>query len=107
MHYLAPDTLEWEDSELGYTDWLSWALTDRLIQFYRDLRWEGWARETASVGGDSGLMVYPPLFCEETAIADRHRGMVPVEELWSLALDFGKQLRDLPAGTMIRFGVIP
>ena len=22
VHYLPPDTLEWEDSELGYTDWL-------------------------------------------------------------------------------------
>lgn len=102
VHYLAPDTLEWEDSEFGYTDWLSWALTDRIGQFYTDSRWDGWAREIAAVGGGSGLMVYPPLFAKGDPIADRHRGVVPVEELWTMAHKFGKELRELPEGAEFR-----
>ena len=107
VHYLAPDTLEWEDSELGYTDWLSWALTDRLLQFYRDFRWEGWAQEVAKLSGDSGLMVYPPLFTEETPNAERQHAPVPVEELWRLALDYGRQFREVPEGSKLRIEVVP
>ena len=105
MHYLAPDTLEWEDSELGYTDWLHWCLTDALQQYYVDYRWDGWAAEIAPLDGRAGLLVYPPLFTKGPPIMERHRGAVPVEELWSLALDFGKQLRDLPEGAQIKFEV--
>jgi hypothetical protein len=107
VHYLAPDTLEWEDSELGYADWLNWALTDRLLQFYRDLRWEGWAQEVGKLSGDSGLLVYPPLCTEETPISERHRAPVSVEELWRLSLDYERQLRDLPAGSKLRIEVGP
>ena len=32
--YLAPDTLEWEDSDLGYTEWFRWLLTGDLQQYY-------------------------------------------------------------------------
>jgi hypothetical protein len=64
--------LKWEDSELGYTDWLQWCLSDRLV--------------------------YPPLFSEKSHIRDRHRGPVSVEELWNLTQLYEGQLRDVPDG---------
>lgn len=93
IHYLAPDTLEWEDLELGYADWLSWCFGDGLADFYRELRWEGWQAEVGCLPSDHGLHVWPPLFSEGASIAERSRRPVSVEELWSLALDVGKQLR--------------
>lgn len=92
VHYFAPDSLEWEDSELGYTDWLNWALSERLHQFYVDHRWQGWEREVTPLRGTTGLVVFPPLFTEKSNIADRKRGPVPVEELWRLMRQYKQQL---------------
>jgi hypothetical protein len=105
IHYLAPDTLEWEDLEFGYTDWLHWCFSDRLVSFYDELRWEGWQAEVRSLTGDRGLHVWPPLFSKGPAIAGRSRKPVPVAELWSLALDFGEQLRGVEDGADVRISV--
>lgn len=107
VHYLAPDTLEWEDSQLGYADWLAWALTERLRQFYEDLRWEGWSQEIATLRGESGLLIYPPLFSEASPVAERKRSPVPMEELWRLGLDFQRQLKGVTPGTRFRIDVVP
>lgn len=107
VHYLAPDTLEWEDSELGYTDWLRWCFTDGLLQYYADYRWDGWAADVTPIGGAAGILVYPPLFAKGPPIKERYRGAVPVAELWSLGLDFAKQLRELPEGAEFEMEVKP
>ncbi len=105
IHYLAPDTLEWEDLEIGYTDWLEWCFSDRLASFYGELRWDGWQAEVRSVSGDRGLHVWPPLFSKGPVIAERSRKPVPVEELWSFALDFAEQLRGVEDGAEFRINV--
>lgn len=107
VHYLAPDSLEWEDSGLGHTDWVSWCLTERLKGFYESLRWPGWAGEIASLPGESGLLVYPPLFAAGPALAARDRKPVPVEELWTLTREFQRQLADVPNGAPVRFVAKP
>ncbi|MBX3250018.1 MAG: DUF2625 family protein [Myxococcales bacterium] len=93
IHYLAPDTLEWEDLKLGYTDWLRWCFGEGLADFYRELRWEGWQTEVRCLPGDRGMHISPPLFTEGPTIVERSRRPVPVDELWSLALDVRAQLR--------------
>jgi hypothetical protein len=98
IHYLAPDTLEWEDNELGYSDWLRWCLSDRLAKFYESERWLGWEEEVRQLAPDRGLLIYPPLFADGPPIAGRSRGPVAVEELWNLALEFGRKFRGLPTG---------
>lgn len=103
VHYLAPDTFEWEDLELGYSDWLAWCLSERMPAFYAELRWEGWEREVAALAGDRGLHVWPPLIASGPPIGERSRRAVPVEELWSMALEIGAQLRDLPDGAQVQF----
>lgn len=105
VHYLAPDTLRWEDSGLGYTDWLEWCLSDRLAQFYVDSRWGGWAEEVAPLEGSKGLLIYPPLFSEKTPIEDRKRGPVPVDELWALTQRYAAELANLPDGAWFKIEV--
>jgi len=92
IHYLAPDTFEWEDLELGYTDWLHWCFSDRLAAFYSELRWECWQADVRSLSGEQGLHVWPPLFLKGPR-PERSRRPVPVKELWSLALELGEKLR--------------
>lgn len=84
LYYLAPESLEWEDLELTYSEALQWAAEGDLATFYAEARWPGWEREVAALGGDQGILIYPPLFAEGGPIARRHRGVVPMTELWGL-----------------------
>ena len=83
MFYGAPDTLEWEALEIGYSAWLDWAFRGDLTGFYESFRWPAWADEVQALRGDLGLVIYPPLCTEGPPIAERHRGVDPFEELWS------------------------
>lgn len=83
--YLAPDTLAWEDTEMGYEAWLCAMLSPAFASFYAPLRWSGWRDDVATVRGDQGLSVYPPLWSAEgRAEQATSRRAVPIEELWAL-----------------------
>ena len=60
IHYFGPDTLEYQDVELGYAQWLHAMLTGWMTEFYAGLRWPGWEAEVASLPLDTGLHTYPP-----------------------------------------------
>ena len=94
VFYLAPDSLDWEDLELGYSDWLRWTLIGDLAKFYENARWIGWESDSSALGGDRAVSVYPFLCAEGPSVADRARRPVPVEELWGLhAIELPRQLR--------------
>lgn len=105
VHYLAPDTAEWLDTRLGFGQWLGFCLTDRFTQFARDLRWEGWQAEVAAVEPARGLLVLPPLWSGGPPLAQRTRAAVPVEELWSLAVETERTLRGMPNGARVALRV--
>ena len=91
--FLAPDSLEWERTELGHGDWVRWSFSADLQGYYRDLRWDGWREEIASLPSDHGLHLYPPPFSAEGAdVAAVSRRSVPVHELWYVAQEFRRQL---------------
>lgn len=52
VFYLAPDTLEWEDLELKFSDFLYWIFTGNINKFYEYFRWSGWQDEVKYVLGD-------------------------------------------------------
>jgi len=80
--YFAPDTLTWEDTERGYTDFLYWSLVGDLDGFYAPYRWPGWQAEVGRLAGDKGFSFYPPLSAEGGPIEQRDRGAVPIDELF-------------------------
>lgn len=93
VHYLAADTLEWEDLEIPYPDFLSWAVTGDLREYYSDSRWPGWREQVAPLSGDQGILIYPPLWAAEGGRpADRTKKPVPITELWGLAHEWRSQL---------------
>lgn len=102
VRYLAPDTVEWFDTGLGYGDWLAWCLSERLTELVCELRWEGWQEEVAAVDPARGLFVHPPLFARGEPLAARRRRPVPVEELWTFAREAQRQLKDVPDGARFR-----
>lgn len=102
--YLPPDTLEWEDLEVGYAEWLEAMLGDPFKTFYEDAheQWPTWQEEARAVQGDQVLHIWPPLVAEGPPIPDRARKAVPVEEGWNLALELAAKLRDVPDGAEVK-----
>jgi hypothetical protein len=84
VFYFAPDTLTWEDLELGYSEWLQWAFASDLTKFFENARWPGWQSEIADLRADQAISIYPYLFTAGPSVAERSRKPVPVRELWSL-----------------------
>jgi hypothetical protein len=85
--YFAPDALRWEAMEMGYTDFLRWCLSGDIARYYQDSRWPGWEAEVSQLPGDRGYLIYPPPFTQGPSLAERHRGVVPVVELYGLYVD--------------------
>jgi hypothetical protein len=91
--YLAPDSLRWEQTGLGHSDWLRWLLGADLDRFYDGSRWAGWQDEVRDLRIDQAIHTYPPLFTKQGQdIAAASRRAVPIGELWTLWLDFREQL---------------
>lgn len=99
IHYFGPDSLQWEDLQLGYTDWLASMLSDRLALFYAGLRWDGWERDVTALRPDQGIHVYPPLVTRAQGPCSRRA--VPVDELWHVHMQLGRELNGLPDGARV------
>lgn len=87
VFYLAPDTLDWEGLDVGYSQWLTWLFEGDLDRFYGDARWPGWREDARSLEGDRAFHIYPPPCTAGPPIAERSRRAVPIEELWGLHAD--------------------
>lgn len=82
VSYFSPDTLTWENTQLGYQDWLAWALSDDMGDFYEHFRWRGWAKEVVELEPHEGLLVEPLLWEKGPALSKRKRTPLPILELW-------------------------
>ncbi|WP_163508244.1 DUF2625 family protein [Fodinicola acaciae] len=92
--YFGPHTLRWQSLDIGYGSWLSWALSGRTANFYRNLRWPGWEAEMAAVGLDQGLSIVPFIWTAEAQerLAETSRRPVSLHELISLGADVSRRL---------------
>jgi hypothetical protein len=94
VRYLAPDSLEWEGTEMGHAAWVHWTLTGDLAGFYETLRWTGWETEVSQLAPDEGLTLYPPPFTREgRAVSEATRGVTPMAELWDVQHHWIEELR--------------
>lgn len=99
VFYYAPDSLSWEDLCVGYGDFLFWCFMGDLQKYYLNTRWSGWEAEIANLRGDQGIAIYPPLMAMGPPIASRHRGQVPISELYGLYVN---ELPNQPGKTELR-----
>jgi hypothetical protein len=92
LYFFAPDSLRWEPCGFGFSQFLVWAMSEKLHEFYESLRWDGWVAEVKQLSGDQAIGIYPFLWAMGPPIKERHRGAVPVAEQWALQLDLQRQL---------------
>jgi len=98
VFYLSPENLEWAPLGVGYSDFLYFAFTGDLEDFYRGLRWDGWQEEVAGMQGDQGMGFVPFLWTAHESIDSLSRRPVPIQELWELQMDVHQQLMEQAPG---------
>jgi hypothetical protein len=93
VFYFAPDSLEWEDIEMGYTDFINWALNGDLNLYYKSFRWIEWESDIKKLSGDQGISIFPYLWTKEGKDIEMcSRRAVPMMELWGIQNQFANQV---------------
>jgi hypothetical protein len=82
--YFAPDSLRWENTKLGYSQFLTWCFQGDLATYYQTARWPNWQEDVTRLGGDQVFGIYPFLFCEGPPVAERSRKPLPITEIYDL-----------------------
>lgn len=98
--YFAPDSLRWEDLEVGHGDWLHWLLGGGTEQFYETLRWPGWRAESGALRGTQALSIVPFLWSAEARrdLPGTSRRPAALAEILSLHRDSAHKLDDVDPG---------
>ena len=82
--YFAPDRLAWENTKLGYSEFLVWCFQGNVATFYEKERWPDWEKEIATLGGEEALDIYPFLSAVGPPIVERSRRPAPVASIYKL-----------------------
>lgn len=93
VYYFAPDNLEFEPMDLSYSEFLLFCFNNDLDKFYKGNRWTKWREDVKKLDGNYVYNFVPFLWTKEGKDINKNkRKAVPVEEQFSLNLDFRKQL---------------
>lgn len=90
IHYFAPDTLEWEDLQVNYEQFIEWAANGNLNEFYQPFLWDGAQEFLSKVSAEEGILVYPYFWAKECDINTAAKKIVPIKEL--LAVNYQNML---------------
>jgi hypothetical protein len=92
VHYLAPDSLEWESLGIKYSAWFRWCLTDALGGFYQDYRGADWPARIRSLEPHQGYLIQPFPWAKGDPYPARTWNAVPMSELYEMMLDLQQQM---------------
>lgn len=79
--YFAPDTLEWENMEINYSQFLYWCIHGDTDAYYKDYRWNTWEDDTPNLSIENGFAFYPFLWAESKSLEERTHTEMPMEEI--------------------------
>lgn len=91
--YFAPDTLQWEDNDLTYSEFLYWCFHGDTDTYYKDNRWCTWKEDISTLPIENGIAFYPFLWAK-AELEERIRKEIPLAEIIRLEFDFAKQFED-------------
>jgi hypothetical protein len=95
IFYFAPDTLSWEDTGKGYTDFFYWALHGDLDNYYDSFRWSNWRVDVKKLSSRQGFSIYPYLWTKEGKdINNCSKKSVSLKEIWELQDTFRNELEE-------------
>lgn len=82
VYYFAPDTLIWESLEVGYSEFLQWALSGDLDTFNENVRWPQWQEDVIKLSATEAFTFYPFLWVQSEEA--RTRKVISLTELWEM-----------------------
>lgn len=91
--YFAPDTLEWENLGMRYSDFIVWIVQNHVNQFYESMRWNNWRSDCRNLEFNKGYLIYPFLWAKECDIDNADKKIVLFDELMSLNFACMKKLQ--------------
>ena len=81
IYYFAPDTLVWENLDVSYSEFLTWAFNGDIAQFYQVFRWQNWQIDIQSLNGNQVFSFMPMLFTKEGKdIEQVDKKIIPISE---------------------------
>lgn len=82
IYYFAPDTNEWENLNIYYTQFLDWILNNNqsINKFYELFRWNKWEDDCKKLKLTEGFSFYP-LLNFKCNINERSRRVISIDEL--------------------------
>lgn len=96
IYYLAPETLQWESLEIGFSTFVQWSFTTQLRYFYDQQGRPDCVADAMSISADQCLNFYPYLWTNEGSLETSSRRPISVHEQWDLNADLRQQLLSLP-----------
>lgn len=87
VYYFDPSSLEWENLDVTYSDFINFCFNGDLELFYKGLRWTNWRNDVRTLDPDKGFTFFPFLFTKEGKDIDKaSKAPVPIQELWDFHL---------------------
>lgn len=90
IHYFAPDTLEWEDLDINYYEFVRWTLSEKLKDFYSAFLWDHSEELINNLKLGQGILIYPYLWAKECDINTAVKKLVPYKEILEMNAEFYK-----------------
>ena len=95
VYYFAPDTNEWENLQIYYTQFINWIINNPngVNKFYELFRWTTWKEDCKKLKLTEGYHFYP-LLQTSLDIEKRDRKIIPIDELIRFNLDFNNKIKE-------------
>ena len=75
VFYCVPDSGKWEDTQLGYSQFLYWALCGEISKFYELYHWDDWREDVKNFSLDRMIFVLLPILWQGVDIKLRLKDM--------------------------------
>lgn len=90
--YFAPDTLEIENLDMSYSQFLFWCVQGDTDSYYSDFRWASWESDLINISTSYGVSFYPYLWAEAESINSRSRRLIPMNEIIAFEIEMHSKL---------------
>jgi hypothetical protein len=100
IHYLPPETLEWENTELGYTDFINWTFNGDIALFYKSFSWNTWEIDIQQVQTNQVFSFFPFLWTKEGKDIEKvNKKIIAIEDGYNATIELQKKLFNNPSFT--------
>ena len=89
--YFAPYTLEWEDLDITYKEFIKFVTSEKIDEFYKSYKWSTFQEDIKKVKFNEGILIYPFLWSNECNIEKSKKDIVSFSELLQINIEFKKR----------------